>query len=75
MCDIVKYMYNVDYLEACSWRKDSRRCYPGTCANETVGCCKCLDGFGGRHCETSKTRCSVAPLKTERKSTKRQNTF
>jgi hypothetical protein len=55
-------MHNVDYLEACSWRTDSRRCYPGTCADETVGSCKCLDGFGGRHCETSKIH-YVAPLK------------
>ena len=50
-------MYNFDYLEACSWRQDSRRCYPGTCADETVGSCKCLDGFGGHHCETSKNNC------------------
>jgi hypothetical protein len=42
------------YLEACSWRKDSRRCYPGTCVDETVGSCKCVDGFGGPNCETSK---------------------
>jgi len=61
--DITKVMYNVKFPEACSWRKDSRRCYPGTCADETVGSCKCLNGFGGRHCETSKICCFVAPLK------------
>jgi hypothetical protein len=56
ICQRVHFVLQIyDYLEACSWRQDSRRCYPGTCADETVGSCKCLDGFGGHHCETSKS--------------------
>lgn len=41
-------------LETCSWRTDSTRCYPGTCGKEIATSCKCLDGFGGHHCDHSK---------------------
>lgn len=43
-------------LETCSWRADSKRCYPGTCSKEIATSCKCLDGFGGpdHNCDHSK---------------------
>lgn len=40
--------------EACSWRSDSTRCYPGECKDELAANCKCSKGFTGRHCEISK---------------------
>lgn len=40
--------------EACSWRSDSTRCYPGKCEQELAANCKCSKGFTGRHCEISK---------------------
>lgn len=40
--------------EACSWRNDSTRCYPGECEHELAANCKCSKGFTGRHCEISK---------------------
>lgn len=40
--------------EACSWRSDSTRCYPGECEHELAANCKCSKGFTGRHCEISK---------------------
>ncbi|CAC5394622.1 unnamed protein product [Mytilus coruscus] len=39
-------------IQACSWRKDSTRCYPGTCINEIAASCNCTEGFGGKHCQT-----------------------
>jgi hypothetical protein len=44
--------------EACSWRSDSTRCYPGTCQNELAAKCQCTANFGGTHCHKSmiKTR-------------------
>jgi hypothetical protein len=41
-------------IEACSWRSDSTRCYPGVCTNEIVETCNCTSGFGGYQCDTSK---------------------
>ncbi|CAG2190382.1 unnamed protein product [Mytilus edulis] len=38
--------------EACSWRKNSSRCYPGTCISEIASSCNCTEGFGGKHCQT-----------------------
>ncbi|CAG2190381.1 unnamed protein product [Mytilus edulis] len=38
-------------IQTCSWRTDSTRCYPGTCGKEISTSCKCLDGFGGHHCD------------------------
>ncbi|XP_076468275.1 uncharacterized protein LOC143299060 [Babylonia areolata] len=38
--------------QACSWRSDSTRCYPGTCANELASQCSCTSGFSGKHCQT-----------------------
>nr|XP_034332757.1 uncharacterized protein LOC105327902 isoform X2 [Crassostrea gigas] len=39
-------------LQACSWRNDSTRCYPGYCDGELAANCKCAQGFTGTHCET-----------------------
>ncbi|CAC5401970.1 unnamed protein product [Mytilus coruscus] len=38
--------------KTCSWRSDSRRCYPGNCTDEVVDSCVCTDGFDGNHCDT-----------------------
>ncbi|XP_067663255.1 uncharacterized protein [Haliotis asinina] len=38
--------------QACSWRSDSTRCYPGTCRNEYASNCVCFSGFTGKHCQT-----------------------
>lgn len=59
---LVYYMYlyialaTIFFLskEACSWRSDSTRCYPGECEHELASNCKCSKGFTGRHCEISK---------------------
>ncbi|XP_076113973.1 uncharacterized protein LOC143082259 [Mytilus galloprovincialis] len=37
--------------KTCSWRTDSTRCYPGTCADELSANCQCADNFSGTHCE------------------------
>ncbi|XP_033751511.1 uncharacterized protein LOC117335548 [Pecten maximus] len=37
--------------QACSWRSDSTRCYPGKCSTETVDSCVCMQGFTGFHCD------------------------
>ncbi|CAG2203590.1 unnamed protein product [Mytilus edulis] len=37
--------------KTCSWRADSTRCYPGTCANELAANCICSGSFTGNHCE------------------------
>ncbi|XP_067663298.1 uncharacterized protein [Haliotis asinina] len=39
-------------IQACSWRSDSTRCYPGTCRNEYASNCACSSGFTGKHCQT-----------------------
>lgn len=41
-------------LEACSWRADSTRCYPGYCEEGLAANCICVTGFTGKHCEKSK---------------------
>ncbi|XP_056015772.1 uncharacterized protein LOC125675332 [Ostrea edulis] len=38
-------------LQACSWRTDSTRCYPGYCEGELADKCNCTRGFTGKHCE------------------------
>ncbi|XP_078321865.1 uncharacterized protein LOC111103999 isoform X3 [Crassostrea virginica] len=38
-------------LQACSWRSDSTRCYPGYCEGELAANCRCVQGFTGKHCE------------------------
>ncbi|XP_076116644.1 uncharacterized protein LOC143084122 [Mytilus galloprovincialis] len=38
-------------LKACSWRSDSTRCFPGTCAEDLASNCNCMKGFGGHHCD------------------------
>ncbi|CAG2217113.1 unnamed protein product [Mytilus edulis] len=41
-------------VKACSWRADSTRCYPGSCPDHDIATsCKCIDGFGGHHCDKS----------------------
>ncbi|XP_021364695.1 uncharacterized protein LOC110457663, partial [Mizuhopecten yessoensis] len=42
----------VSCKQTCSWRSDSRHCFPGTCEGEIVGNCQCHEGFTGQHCET-----------------------
>ncbi|XP_060084880.1 uncharacterized protein LOC132564227 [Ylistrum balloti] len=37
--------------QACSWRSDSTRCYPGKCSSETSDSCVCMQGFTGHHCD------------------------
>ncbi|CAG2215825.1 unnamed protein product [Mytilus edulis] len=37
--------------ETCSWRTDSTRCFPGTCADELAASCQCAANFSGTHCE------------------------
>ncbi|XP_021356985.1 uncharacterized protein LOC110452658 [Mizuhopecten yessoensis] len=37
--------------QACSWRSDSTRCYPGKCSAETSASCVCMQGFTGHHCD------------------------
>ncbi|XP_046557200.1 uncharacterized protein LOC124266449 [Haliotis rubra] len=43
---------NKSCIQACSWRSDSTRCYPGTCRNEYASHCACSSGFTGKHCQT-----------------------
>ena len=45
----------LNIVEACSWRPDSTRCYPGHCRDELAANCVCTPGFGGHHCEKSKS--------------------
>ncbi|CAG2198378.1 unnamed protein product [Mytilus edulis] len=40
------------FTEACSWRSDSTRCFPGNCIDEIVETCNCTSGFGGNQCDT-----------------------
>ncbi|XP_069132408.1 uncharacterized protein [Argopecten irradians] len=42
----------VSCKQTCSWRSNSRHCYPGTCDGEVVENCRCHPGFIGTHCET-----------------------
>nr|XP_022298489.1 uncharacterized protein LOC111107531 [Crassostrea virginica] len=42
--------------QACSWRADSTRCYPGYCADGLAANCTCVAGFTGKHCEISNDR-------------------
>ncbi|XP_071123054.1 uncharacterized protein [Mytilus edulis] len=37
--------------KTCSWRTDSTRCFPGTCADELAASCQCAANFSGTHCE------------------------
>ncbi|KAK7500608.1 hypothetical protein BaRGS_00008183, partial [Batillaria attramentaria] len=45
--------------QACSWRSDSTRCYPGTCSSEVSSSCACSTGFTGRHCQTITTKSDI----------------
>ena len=47
--------------EACSWRSDSTRCYPGSCGNELASRCACAQGFSGTHCQTSQYTLTLSP--------------
>ncbi|XP_046557198.1 uncharacterized protein LOC124266448 isoform X2 [Haliotis rubra] len=42
-------------IQACSWRSDSTRCYPGTCRNEYASNCACSSGVTRNHCQTITT--------------------
>ncbi|XP_046552072.1 uncharacterized protein LOC124261759 [Haliotis rubra] len=46
-------------IQACSWRSDSTRCYPGTCRNEYARNCACSSGFTGKHCQTLVTKSTI----------------
>lgn len=52
--NIYYYPYDTFFPEACSWRSDSTRCYPGSCSTELSSSCTCSFGFGGIHCQNSK---------------------
>ncbi|KAK3101031.1 hypothetical protein FSP39_000383, partial [Pinctada imbricata] len=45
--------------QACSWRSDSTRCYPGTCSDETTANCVCSEGFSGYQCDTMTEEASI----------------
>ncbi|CAH1239882.1 Hypp5896 [Branchiostoma lanceolatum] len=36
--------------QVCSWRPDSKFCYPGRCINNRPSSCTCAPGFGGSNC-------------------------
>ncbi|CAH1242631.1 Hypp6913 [Branchiostoma lanceolatum] len=42
----------------CSWRPDSKFCYPGRCPG-TPSSCTCADGFGGYNCLTISSQPSI----------------
>ncbi|XP_046570853.1 uncharacterized protein LOC124279103 [Haliotis rubra] len=46
-------------IQACSWRSDSTRCYPGECADEYARNCICTAEFSGNHCEKIDTYPSI----------------
>ncbi|XP_067684738.1 uncharacterized protein [Haliotis asinina] len=46
-------------IQACSWRSDSTRCYPGECADEYARNCICTTEFSGNHCEKIGTYPSI----------------
>ncbi|XP_046562886.1 uncharacterized protein LOC124271770 [Haliotis rubra] len=50
---------NRSCIQACSWRSDSTRCYPGTCRNEYASNCACSSGFTGKHCQTITTKPTI----------------
>lgn len=55
MCLRYYIFYDTFYLsESCSWREDSTRCFPGTCADGLAANCQCAANFSGTHCEKSK---------------------
>ncbi|XP_078334035.1 uncharacterized protein LOC111124258 [Crassostrea virginica] len=45
--------------QACSWRPDSTRCFPGTCADDLASKCTCSPGFTGHHCEQIVTMAEI----------------
>nr|XP_034314147.1 uncharacterized protein LOC105348718 isoform X1 [Crassostrea gigas] len=45
--------------QACSWRSDSTRCFPGTCTDGLASKCQCSAGFTGHHCEQIITEASI----------------
>ncbi|XP_055997828.1 uncharacterized protein LOC125647098 [Ostrea edulis] len=45
--------------QACSWRSDSTRCFPGTCTDGLASKCQCSPGFSGHHCEKLDTEASI----------------
>ncbi|KAK3801475.1 hypothetical protein RRG08_010055 [Elysia crispata] len=44
--------YNGNCHQACCWRSDSTRCYPGSCSSSS---CSCTGGFSGGQCQTIDT--------------------
>lgn len=53
---VVTLPWLIIITEACSWRSDSTRCYPGYCDGELAENCRCVQGFTGTHCEKSKKK-------------------
>ncbi|XP_025086754.1 uncharacterized protein LOC112559633 [Pomacea canaliculata] len=45
--------------QACSWRSDSTRCFPGSCSTELSSSCTCSSGFGGIHCQNIVSKADI----------------
>lgn len=45
--------------QACSWRSDSTRCFPGYCDEGLAVNCKCVTGFTGKHCEKMTEKANI----------------
>ncbi|XP_078616240.1 uncharacterized protein LOC144884660 [Branchiostoma floridae x Branchiostoma japonicum] len=43
---------NTTCTKLCSWRPDSKFCYPGRCTHNTPSSCTCAPGFSGNNCLT-----------------------
>ncbi|XP_078658227.1 uncharacterized protein LOC144903711 [Branchiostoma floridae x Branchiostoma belcheri] len=51
-------VYNRVCEQRCSWRPDSKFCYPGRCPG-TPSTCSCAPGFGGNNCLTISSRPTI----------------
>jgi hypothetical protein len=64
---IILILFFFFIIEACSWRSDSTRCYPGVCANEIVESCSCTSGlvssnFWSLYCLSIDLHLLITPL-------------